>query len=290
MNSDATLKAVSNYLRQKFGVNTRVFNARPLSGGCINRVLAIESSAGNFCLKANAEAPEDFFEAEENGLATLAPFVQTPEVIARFSDVSGQNLLLQYFSPANPTDFGWRRLAEDLARLHRQTAPTFGFEHNNYIGALRQINTPKDNFAEFFIENRLEPLVRLACETQKFERADARAFEKLYPKLENYFPPEKPALLHGDLWYNNILFTAEERPILLDPAVYYGMREAELAFSAMCGGFPHTFYDAYSQNFPLENGYSERAGLYNLYPLLVHVNLFGGAYVQETRQTLRRYL
>jgi protein-ribulosamine 3-kinase len=160
-----------------------------------------------------------------------------------------------------------------LASLHRQTGPRFGWHRDNYIGLAPQINGWRDDWAEFFIECRLRP---------QFERAGLKGefFEKL---LRNHRP--QPSLLHGDLWSGNAGFIAEG-PVVFDPAVYYGDREADLAMTELFGGFPDEFYAAYDAAWPRERGYESRKHLYNLYHLLNHLNLFGSGYLAQVEATL----
>ena len=167
----------------------------------------------------------------------------------------------------------WSALGVMLAELHRNAGQRFGWHRDNYIGATPQQNGWCDDWAEFWRERRLRP---------QFERAGLKSefFEKL---LQNHHP--QPSLLHGDLWNGNVGFTAEG-PVIFDPAVYYGDREADLAMTELFGGFPPEFYASYKENYPLEAGYESRKHLYNLYHLLNHLNIFGGGYLGQVQATL----
>jgi fructosamine-3-kinase len=161
-----------------------------------------------------------------------------------------------------------------LAKLHRVTGPRFGWHRDNHIGLSPQQNSWCDDWATFFWERRIRP---------QAERAGLQI--KRTKLLENHKP--QPSLLHGDLWSGNVGFTAEG-PVIFDPAVYYGDREADLAMTELFGGFPDEFYRAYDEAFPLEEGYEQRKHLYNLYHLLNHLNIFGEGYRGQVETTLGR--
>jgi fructosamine-3-kinase len=144
---------------------------------------------------------------------------------------------------------------------------------------LLQSNEYTANWIDFFIEKRLKAQAGLAFYNGEIPRSLYDKFNDLYNKLPELLPSEKPALLHGDLWSGNVIVGSNGHVSLIDPAVYYGNREAEIAFTKLFGGFSSAFYDAYNEAFPLEKGFEERIDIYNLYPLLVHVNLFGSGYI-----------
>jgi protein-ribulosamine 3-kinase len=165
-----------------------------------------------------------------------------------------------------------------LAKVHRTAAPRFGWQRDNYIGSTPQRNGWCEDWREFWIERRVGPQLELA------RRNGFRVAEPPLGSLDGHRP--QPSLLHGDLWSGNAGFTAEG-PVIFDPAVYYGDREADLAMTELFGGFPGTFYEAYHAAWPLEPGYEQRKHLYNLYHLLNHLNLFGGSYLGQVESTLR---
>jgi fructosamine-3-kinase len=266
----------------------KLLGAEPLLGGCINQVYKIETSVGFFCVKYNAAPPPSFFSCEAEGLLRLkeSGFPHIPEVIFPAQEYF---LTLEYLAPVSASSALWRKLGENLAQLHKNNlASAFGYPINNYIGSVPQSNLPNsEDWAVFFITQRIEPLLRL-CKNL-WGRDIFLRFEKLFSRLENYFPPAAPSLLHGDLWSGNVYFAAPASPFLLDPAVYYGHPEAELAFTHLFGGFAPAFYEGYYSVTPQEPGFSERIALYNLYPLLVHAHLFGESYAQEVIRVLKRF-
>jgi fructosamine-3-kinase len=268
--------------------SVKLLGAQPLSGGCINQVYKVQTDVGVFCIKYNAAPPPSFFSCEADGLLRLKQggFPHIPEVIL---PAQQHFLALEYLQPVAATPLLWRELGVNLAQLHKNNlAPAFGYSINNYIGSVPQNNLPNsENWVVFFVTQRIEPLLRM--NEGLWERDVFLRFEKLFSRLENYFPPALPSLLHGDLWSGNAYFAAPGSPFLLDPAVYYGHPEAELAFTHLFGGFPAAFYEAYYSVIPEEPGFSERIALYNLYPLLVHAHLFGRSYAQEVNRVLKYF-
>jgi fructosamine-3-kinase len=198
---------------------------------------------------------------------------------------------MAYIEGGREDDSFWQKFGTRLARLHQHSNDNFGLDHDNYMGALEQSNTPHDDWTAFFVEERLEPQVKLARDNNEIDSSHVRLFSQLYPKLDSIFPPEQPALIHGDLWSGNYMVTADNEPCLIDPAAYYGHREAELAMTQMFGRFAPSFYEHYHNEFPLESGWQERLDVYKIYPLMIHVNLFGaGGYLSQTEQILRHFV
>jgi protein-ribulosamine 3-kinase len=262
------------------------------SGGCINHGGKLKTSTGTFFLKWNdALKFPGMFAAEAKGLALLddAKVIRVPKVIAQGHTGSKQYILLEYIDAVRQHAEYWSNLGRSLAALHKVSSRAFGLHHDNYIGSLHQNNEWHPRWLNFFIEQRLNAQLKLAIHSKLADASLAKQFENLYKKLPEIIPNEKPALLHGDLWNGNLITDENGQPCLIDPAVYYGHREAELAFTQLFGGFDREFYHAYEESFPLQPGFSQRAELYNLYPLLVHANLFGASYIAQVKTVLRRY-
>ncbi len=165
----------------------------------------------------------------------------------------------------------------------------FGLDHDNYMGSLPQQNTQSPVWTNFFIRCRLEPQVRLAVEKGLLETSALRHFERLYQALPAIFPEEAPSLLHGDLWSGNFLCDENSRPVLIDPAVYFGHRSMDLAMTTLFGGFEKSFYESYAYHFPFPANYRELWEICNLYPLLIHLNLFGESYRRKILYTIQRF-
>jgi fructosamine-3-kinase len=274
-------------------LGSRVVGARPLAGGDINQAYEVRLADGrDVFVKCNVSAPNDMFVAEARGLAWLAEAkaLRVPGVLA----ASGANdltpfLALELIQPAQRARNFDERLGRGLAALHRYGAPAFGLDHDNYIGRLPQKNTFAVGWPEFYRVRRLGPQLRAAVDAGLASTRLRRDFERLFAVLENLCgPPEPPARLHGDLWGGNMIADELGEPCLIDPAVYGGHREIDLAMMRLFGGFGARVFDAYREAFPLADGERERVPLYQLYPLMVHVNLFGGGYVPQVEAALAR--
>ena len=227
-------------------------------------------------LKEAAAERADAFTAEADGLDALRPHIRVPQVLDRGIKNRKAFILLEHLDLRRSGDYA--ALGRMLAGLHRQTGPRFGWARDNYIGLAPQQNGWCDDWAEFWREKRMLPQLELARKNGfQLEAPSCRVLESHRPQ---------PSLLHGDLWSGNAGFTAEG-PVVFDPAVYYGDREADLAMTELFGGFPREFYAAYNEAFPLPDGYEQRKHLYNLYHLLNHLNLFGGGYLGQVKATLR---
>ena len=201
------------------------------------------------------------------------------------------------FSPLELLDSGSRRsgfdeeLGRGLAALHRSGAPGFGLDHDNFIGRLPQPNGPCADWAGFYRVRRLGAQLELAVESRRIPDSLRRKFDRLFERLDELLGPvEPPARLHGDLWGGNLHVDEQGRPCLIDPAVYGGHREVDLAMMQLFGGFGPRVFAAYAEAYPLADGHRERVGLYQLYPLLVHVNHFGGGYVGQVERALGAYV
>jgi len=272
--------------------NLRITEFSFSGGGCINQGGKLTTTTGSFFLKWNdALKFPGMFEGEAKGLAILKEpnVIRVPRVVHVGQTRSHQYILMEFIDAGRKKIDYWEKLGHSLAALHKISNRAFGLDHNNYIGSLRQDNNQHPRWPDFFIEQRLEAQLKMAVHKKLADSSLVKQFENVYKKLKDIFPTEKPALLHGDLWSGNLITDERGEPCLIDPAVYYGHREAELAFTQLFGGFDPRFYHAYEEAFPLQPGFSQRADLYNLYPLLVHANLFGQSYIAQIKNVLRRY-
>ncbi|MFH6984204.1 fructosamine kinase family protein [Marinoscillum luteum] len=278
-------------LFQSTGTNHLIREIRPISGGDINEALKVTTDQHTYFVKWNTYS-ENLFERELHGLSLLRECgcVGVPQAFKHGQIGDRRYLVLEYLHPAPQKDHFWESFGQSIARLHQHTADYYGLDHDNHIGRLPQMNQPTSDWIDFFIENRLEVQIRLAHEKGLITTDLLGSFEKLYGQLESLIPAEPASLLHGDLWGGNFMSGPGGEPYIYDPAVYYGHREMDLAFTRLFGGFEPDFYEAYDQQYPLEPGFEERADLYNLYPMLVHVNLFGPSYLTGIRRTLKLFL
>lgn len=290
--------------------------ARPVGGGCINQGVQLRTSSGAYFLKWNRDAGPHFFDAEADGLAALAATgaVGTPEVAARSGPGEAVPwLLLSWVEAGRPGREGWSRLGRQLAELHRgrhaaphgnaaasppapappsgAAAPSdrwagrYGWHADNVIGSLPQANGWTRSWPDFWARRRLRPLVRSLRAAGALSARQAAVVDAAADSMADLAGPaanaDGPSLLHGDLWSGNVLFDGAENPVLIDPAVYVGHREVDLAMARLFGGFGTAFYRAYEEAWPLRPGHEARRSAYQLYPLLVHARLFGGGYASR---------
>ena len=255
-----------------------------LTGGCINNAVKLNTDKGLFFVKWNTNAKANMFQSEYRGLKVLKDTntICIPDALGFDENF----LILGFIPPSNPDNAFWENFGRKLALMHQQTHPKFGLEFDNYIGSLHQNNEQNKNWDDFFIQKRLQAQLSIGDFTANI----LSDFDKLFQKIPNIFPVEKTALLHGDLWGGNFLAKGGDTPVLIDPAIYYGNREMDIAMSKLFGGFNSKFYASYNEVFPLENGWEERIRVCNLYPLLVHVNLFGGGYINQVKNILSYYV
>lgn len=274
-------------------LGTSVEKVSSLSGGDINIARLIETPKGSFFVKIN-DSPQSakMLETEASGLRLLGKsgVIGIPKVIAQGTTSGTAWLVLEYIAPGAPSKVFWEDFGRSLAALHQQTSDHFGLDHDNFIGSLPQSNNSRSDTITFLIEERLRPQLKMAIQSGQLNSQDAQNFENLFKKLPQLVPDESPSLLHGDLWSGNYLCSSSGQPILIDPAVSFAHREMDLAMSRLFGGFSGRFYEAYAESFPIEPGLENRLGIYQLYYLLVHVNLFGRGYVGQVRTVLSKYL
>jgi fructosamine-3-kinase len=250
-----------------------VVDAREVAGGDINEAYRATLRDGRVVfVKAHHQPPRGMFEAEAAGLAWLrVGAVKVPQVIA----IGDDYLALEWLELGGRPDL--EKLGRGLAMLHRAGAPSFGLDRSNYLATIVQDNTSEPDWPTFFVERRLRPIVPKALHAQ---------LDRLGPK---FGPPEPPARVHGDLWWGNVASIGGE-PVVIDPAVYGGHREVDLAMLELFGGLPDRMIDAYEEVFPLAEGWRERIALHQLYPIAAHAVLFGGSYRAQLARTLTAVL
>ncbi|MEC7646368.1 MAG: fructosamine kinase family protein, partial [Bacteroidota bacterium] len=192
-----------------------------------------------------------------------------------------------FIEPDNKKDNFWELFGHKLAILHKNHQQKFGLGYDNYIGSLPQRNTFAFESVDFFINARILPQLRIL--EKRLSISLYSDFDNLFKWLPNLIPVEKPSLLHGDLWNGNYLVNKNGDPTLIDPSIYYGSREVDIAMTKLFGGFPKEFYISYNLHFPLMDNWEDRIDIWNLYPLLIHANLFGGDYLSQIQAILKRF-
>ncbi len=266
----------------------------PVAGGDINRAERMTLADGReLFVKHRRGAPAGMYAAEAAGIAWLAERPRFARPRSSPWATSARPASSRWSGSRRPPGPGHdEALGRGLAALHRAGAPAFGLADDNFIGSLPQRNGLADSWPEFYAERRLEPMARAAADAGALAgRRSSSGLERLRARLPDLCgPPEPPARLHGDLWGGNAMTDAAGAPVLIDPAVYGGHREIDLAMMRLFGGFGPDVFAAYAEAHPLADGHEDRVELYQLYPVLVHVVLFGGGYARSAQRILRRYV
>ena len=297
---DANLRrAVARRLAETGGGSTdtavEVAAAVPVAGGSINRAFRVDLADGRrLFAKAHAAAPGAMFEREAEGLAALAAAgaLRVPRDPLPGAAEGVAFLVMEWIEPGRPGAGFFERFGRAFARLHRAGSEgrRFGFPHDNWLGSTPQPNGWTESWVGFWRERRLGHQLRLARENGLSDRTLDRLGDRLLARLGEWIdlPGEPPCLLHGDLWGGNYLADERGEPVVIDPACYYGHREADLAMTRLFGGFAPAFYAAYEEEWPLPPGSEERLAVYELYHLLNHLNLFGRSYRGRCAAVLER--
>lgn len=285
---------VEHHIQTLYGNNTKIVDTRSISGGCINDTSVLSLNDGQkIFLKKNTHSKPSMFKAEAVGLQRLScdGGPRVPRPIIAFTDSSHQYLLLEYLETGRAIPNYWERFAQQLATLHQSVrSPHFGFEIDNFIGSSPQKNTRMKTWISFFTEMRLIPQIEMAA--GYLNPSLRKKLDKLVQRLDQIIlePEGEASLLHGDLWSGNTMVGPRGEPTIIDPATYFGHREAEIAMTMLFGKFGDPFYEAYNEHWPMAKGWQERMDLYNLYHMINHVNLFGSGYISSVSSITNRYL
>ena len=248
----------------------------------------VENETTNFFVKTTKKNNYPRFSSEEEGLKLIAKTntLRTPKVIACGQTKEASFIILEYLDMTEKTSISAKKLGEKLAKMHKNTANLFGLDKDNWIGLTRQHNKQNNNWSTFYLEQRLLPQLELAYRNGYKQNLEKKA-NHLIGKIEWFFKDYSPeaSLLHGDLWSGN-WGVINNKPVIFDPAVYYGDRESDIAMTYLFGAFPQDFYSSYNKTWPLANGFEKRKNLYNLYHVLNHLNIFGFSYLQQCENLL----
>ena len=262
-----------------------------VGGGCINTAVHLSDGRQDWFVKINDAARLDMFEAEAAGLNAMADThtIRVPRALCTGSHVDSAYIVMDYIEPGHARGGGQALAGERLAAMHRHTAGRFGWERDNTIGATHQPNAWRDDWIDFWREQRLGFQLELVGRNgyASLQRRGEKLLDCLHVLIDH---APVPSLLHGDLWGGNIHFDQQGEPVIFDPAVYYGDREADLAMTELFGGFGRDFHAAYDAAWPRDDGYRMRKTLYNLYHILNHANLFGGGYASQAEGMIDRLL
>ena len=289
MNKHTLWQAIAQKIEQMLQKPINITSIKALSGGDINQAYTLTTKRDAYFIKLNQRDLLPMFEAEFLGLNALIDThtVRAPKPLATDAFEDHAFIIMENMALFPSTSSSDRLFGEQLAQLHQHQPPFFGWPIDNTIGSTTQINTQSNDWVRFWQKNRLAFQLALAKKKgyggQVLELGE-RLVESVPLFFNNYTP--SPALLHGDLWGGNVARTQDGQPVIYDPACYYGDREADIAMTELFGGFSDNFYAAYHNTYPLDEGYSTRKNLYNLYHILNHLNLFGEGYRHQAQMIM----
>ncbi len=288
------LGEITSQLAQSLGTGLEYRSHQPLFGGEINQAFLLNTASGTpLFIKINKASRLGMFEAELEALGEInrSNTLRAPHPILAGTAEGRAFLAMEYIEMGGGGRKPEEALGHGLAAMHQTRHPLFGWHRENTIGSTPQINRQERSWATFWREQRLAPQLRWVAEKGGSASLQQKG-ERLMEAVEQLLGGRstEPSLLHGDLWGGNWSATPDGEPVIYDPALYYGDREADLAMTELFGGFSSRFHDAYNESWPLEPGYGQRKGLYNLYHILNHFNLFGGGYGHQAERMIDRLL
>ena len=283
------LNQITDHLKKRWEVDE--LELKPVPGGDINRAFRATTKRGRYFVKFNdADFSKHMFQAETKGLEILASKakIKVPRPLDQMDKEFGSLLVMDWIEQSRASIESWENFGRDLAKLHQCTHAYFGLDHHNFIGKLDQRNNRSSSWLEFYYNERIEPQMMMAIDDALIPIEYQAKVDKLFKLMEREIPKEKPSLLHGDLWTGNLIFDKDAYPVFIDPAVYYGNREMDIAMMRLFGGFDRGC-STYQEIYPLKENWMDRTKFYQLYYILVHVNLFQGHYGQSARQIIDFY-
>ena len=284
------MKALVDHLSNLIGETLTEY--KPITGGDISTAYLLKTSENQYFLKVNSsDHAHIMFFAEMTGLQAIAKTntIKTPKVFNYGTYHDFSFLLMEYIESKSPSSNDFELLGNQLALLHKITKNEFGFDEDNFIGSLPQSNTKHMSWTKFYLEERIIPQIQLAISNNLLSSKDVPSRLDMNNACQEFFYDISPSLLHGDLWSGNFLIATDGTPYLIDPAVYYGHHEVDIAMSKLFGGFGISFYKAYQEHFKFDSLTNSRIDLYQLYYLLVHLNLFGSSYMGAVKKILSKY-
>tara|TARA_Y100000589_G_scaffold332297_1_gene391320 strand:- start:7058 stop:7906 length:849 start_codon:yes stop_codon:yes gene_type:complete len=278
---------INQILKKEIGISPNAINQ--LYGGDINLVYHCIFDDKHLVIKVNdSKKFPQMFEKEKLGLDLLSrSYFKVPEVISIGTFKEYDYIIIEYIKQGNKLT--WDLFGENLAKLHRISNDKFGLDHNNYIGSLVQNNSFENEWSSFYCNNRILNLTKIARNKKLIDKKDCALIDQLCIDIKNIIPEAKPSLIHGDLWSGNLLCNENNQPVLIDPAVYYGHPEMDWSMLALFGDYPESAFKKYKEVYPLENGFNERKKIHQLYPLLVHLILFGRQYYNSVKRIILKF-
>lgn len=289
-----TKAEIERVICETTGEPAKIVSSSHVSGGCINRAETIQLKDGRkFFVKSNSNCHDDMFECEAEGLAVIAATnsVSVPCVVGVGMSGRTKFLVLEMIESSRKQKSFFECMGRQLAEMHRNgNSQKFGFDHDNYIGSTPQVNSWNRDWCDFWRRQRFEYQFTLARKNGYADGQFNSKAERLLNRLDQLsITGEPPALIHGDLWSGNYMVGKDGQPVLIDPAAYFGHREAEFGMITLFGGFSRTFYESYEEVWPFESGADDRIEIYRLYHLLNHLNLFGSSYLGGCMEIINKY-
>lgn len=283
---------IAQHITETTGELFNPLEPRRVDGGCINTGMRLTDGERTYFVKLNGAALLDMFDAESDGLREIADTetMRVPEPLYCGLSNEQSHLVIEFIEMGHAARGDSELAGRQLAAMHRTCQSNFGWYRDNTIGSTHQQNQKRDSWVDFWWEHRLGFQLHLAEGNGyrgSLQRQGERLLEQFHVLIDHQ--PES-SLLHGDLWGGNLAYDMERKPVIFDPAVYYGDRETDLAITELFGGFGRRFYDAYQESWPLSPGYLTRKILYNLYHILNHLNLFGSGYLGQATSMIDRLL
>ena len=282
-------QAISEQIESATGQAFKSVSAHSLAGGDINSAFRLQAGDKSYFVKLNRADLVTMFDAEFAGLQELAKTqtIRVPAPVVCGQTAGHSFLVLEYVEFGCSNKASERLLGQQLAQLHQRQQPYFGWHRDNTIGSTLQLNSKSEDWLTFWREQRLELQLQLAAKNGyggRLQASGERLCNDMAALFDSYLP--QPSLLHGDLWAGNAAVDKQGRPVIFDPACYYGDRETDLAMTELFGGFGQDFYAAYQAVWPLDKGYAVRKSFYNVYHILNHLNLFGGGYLRQAESMM----
>ncbi len=287
------VKFIESIVKDSLGAEATLVDFTFLYCGNFNLAALVKTKTGKYFVKWNKGDFENMFESEAKSIELIRKTntINVPNVYGYGKKPDGTFLMIDFVPETNKKINYWSNFGEQLAGLHHVTNNKHGLHFNNYVGTQFQDNSFIENGIDFFINKRLKPQFEIAKNAKEVIESELFSnFEAIYKVFEKEIPVQKASLLHGDLWSGNMMINADGHASVVDPSAYFGMAEAEIAFTTLFGGFNKNFYEAYLANFKFEPNFKSRIDLYNLYPLLAHYNTFGGGYFNSIVAILKKYL
>ena len=281
------LKFISEIIEYETGIIP--YKIIRLQGGDINQVYHCFMKNNQLVVKVNIAGKfPNMFEKEKKGLKLLEQSnFKIPKILSIGSFRKLDYLILEYIKPGKAIN--WKKFGENLANLHLITNDKFGLGYDNYIGSINQINTYENNWLNFYTNHRIIKLTIIARNKNLLNSQDCKKIESICNSFKNIIPNTLPSLVHGDLWSGNLFFSENGSPVLIDPAVYFGHPEIDWAMLDLFGNYPEHSFEIYNEIKPLDVGFKERIGIHQLYPLLVHLVLFGKTYYNSVMSKVKLY-